>query len=70
MLITCSLVCQRDSWSPLQASKDMIMTLADYHELGPAFLDVLSLFRDRYVATEEAFSGSARSDFTSDRAGM
>ncbi|KAJ8115232.1 hypothetical protein OPT61_g3078 [Boeremia exigua] len=52
---------QQDTWSPINASADMISLFMDYYKLSPGFLHILSSFRDRYLATEEGFTGPSRS---------
>ncbi|OAL48073.1 hypothetical protein IQ07DRAFT_112162 [Pyrenochaeta sp. DS3sAY3a] len=58
---------QRDTWSPLSASWDMIARLADHYDLSTGFFQILSSFRDRHIATEEGFAGILRSHYTRQR---
>ncbi|KAF2438505.1 hypothetical protein P171DRAFT_491170 [Karstenula rhodostoma CBS 690.94] len=52
------LIHQQDTWSSLNVSRDMICILLDRYILGPGFLHMLACFRDRYLPTEEGFSGA------------
>ncbi|KAF2129636.1 hypothetical protein P153DRAFT_22948 [Dothidotthia symphoricarpi CBS 119687] len=58
---------QKDTWAPLSVSRDMISLIMDQYRLSSGFLQILACFRDRYLSTEEGFSGASQSLFTSSR---
>ncbi|KAH7070305.1 hypothetical protein FB567DRAFT_554807 [Paraphoma chrysanthemicola] len=58
---------QRDTWSPLSASWEMVALLADHYDLSAGFFQMLGCFRDRLISTEEGFSGISRSHFATQR---
>lgn len=48
----------------------MITSIERHHGLSHCFLQTLTIFRDRVLETEEAFSGTPRLMYTRDRTGM
>jgi hypothetical protein len=47
----------------------MIVLLMEQYSLSVGFLHLLSCFRDRYLPTEEGFTGSSRLVETADKVG-
>ena len=61
---------QQNTWSPLNASKDMVSLLVDHYQLDDGFFEILSGFRDRNLPTEEGFAGPLRSVLTENQRGQ
>ncbi|CAN9402869.1 unnamed protein product [Alternaria alternata] len=58
---------QQHTWASLNASRDMVSTLMDHCKVGCGFSKILRCFHARHLPTEEAYSGTSHTVFTTDR---
>jgi hypothetical protein len=56
VLIHGSSICQLNSWSPLQASKEIVRGIVHHHRVHSGFLELPLSFRYRSTDGEQAFS--------------
>lgn len=60
---------QRDSWSPLAISLEMLQSLMQAHEISLDFLDVVSCFRGRTGNEDQGYSAPIREAHQVDKYG-